>query len=1172
MSDALWWESVAEGEPIELGFVKIDRVGASRDFDAGSREQAIRRRAEYQMLVEACARGYGVVEPIGWQGDGAMLFLGERSTSQTRDGEVVTSAAGLAGLLAIDLLERLFPSGFAVRLAAGSGRLQFHRQTGRMGGPELDQVGHLEHDAPTDSATLTEDVYLELPRGLREKCAFLGTTVRDGTVAHVFPSAAAGKREASHFRGDDREPERQRFLRHLAAPEFQRIQYVGLRLGRRGPPSLPLAEVFTPLQVAERERAAEAALPSEDDVPESAKPPWDLERSTRPPRPFIDIFRSNRGLVVLGDPGSGKSTLLKWLAMIAGQGRVACRRELGVDERMLPLLVGVGRLSELRLRMKEIGGSGGPTVVEALVRYFREKNAAEEEGRLRGLLEACLDAGDCLVLLDGLDEVGSGRGETLRWLESFAARFSLNRFVVTSRIVGFTGIGLPAPEATVLLQPLLDEQVRAYLKGWYRSYRAWESGLSASERHADRARADGDAKALADMLLGDGGRLGALCRNPFLLSGIALVHRAEGKLPPYRVKLYEIFAEALCQTWDEARQLSAVSRAAHLDYSSEGIPVLGGLALWMHENHPTGVAPLAEVRERIAAGLVEQRGVAQADSDAASNRFLGMVSQELQLLVPRGADAFGFLHLTFQEFFAAAYLHSTEQFERKVAEKWLDPRWEELILLGTSYMSVVQGRPKAAADLVAKVLDFQRSWITDDLRKNVILAAKMVSDAVNIDAETTARCVGEFLKLLDRPAFDALDREIETVLRRGWESPFNGAATERLIGMIVRRTGGGWHSGRAVRTRVAAARALGAIRDPRAVAPLMEALRDRDATLRRAAAEALGAIDDSRAIAELREALGDSDADVRSAAAEALGKMKGLRTVGPALGQNQIPTREVTPAHAAVSVDRGYRPQVDTLVGELLNPSWEVRRAAAVVLAGAKDAGAVDALVGRVRDERWEVRRAAVQALGAIRDPRAVTPLMDALCDQSEFVRSAAVAAFGSMGDTRAVTPLVQALTDREESVRRAAAEALGRIGDTGAVIPLTAALHDPRKLVRSVAANALGAIRDARAVAPLVEALADRYWDARRAAAEALGAIGDPAGVEPLRAALQDRYNIVRRCAADALWKLSARRTVWSADTTVAAPKGASHARKRTRAGKSVKKRPKRATPKRSPKRKKKR
>ena len=70
-----------------------------------------------------------------------------------------------------------------------------------------------------------------------------------------------------------------------------------------------------------------------------------------------------------------------------------------------------------------------------------------------------------------------------------------------------------------------------------------------------------------------------------------------------------------------------------------------------------------------------------------------------------------------------------------------------------------------------------------------------------------------------------------------------------------------------------AARALGEIKDTRAVEPLIEALKDSDKRVGIFAARALGNIGDARGVEPLIDALQDSDEEMRKWAADALEKL-----------------------------------------------------------------------------------------------------------------------------------------------------------------------------------------------------------------------------------------------------------------------------------------------------------
>jgi hypothetical protein len=78
-----------------------------------------------------------------------------------------------------------------------------------------------------------------------------------------------------------------------------------------------------------------------------------------------------------------------------------------------------------------------------------------------------------------------------------------------------------------------------------------------------------------------------------------------------------------------------------------------------------------------------------------------------------------------------------------------------------------------------------------------------------------------------------------------------------------------------------ASRALAEIRNPTAVAPLIRALKDRAADIRKTVATALGEIGDVRAVDPLIRVLQDKDSSVRAAAATALGKLGDSRAAKP---------------------------------------------------------------------------------------------------------------------------------------------------------------------------------------------------------------------------------------------------------------------------------------------------
>jgi HEAT repeat protein len=293
---------------------------------------------------------------------------------------------------------------------------------------------------------------------------------------------------------------------------------------------------------------------------------------------------------------------------------------------------------------------------------------------------------------------------------------------------------------------------------------------------------------------------------------------------------------------------------------------------------------------------------------------------------------------------------------------------------------------------------------------------------------------------------------------------------------------------RSVRSGVA--KALGEIKDKRAIDPLIEvAIYDNDFWVRETAAKALDKLEDDGIVGYFITLLTNEDSKVRKMAAEALREIKDSRAIDP-------------------------------LIVGLQDRENGVRKASAEALGKIGDSRAVDFLIAVLKDEDGNVRKAVTEALREIGDSRAIDSLIARLDDEDTGVRKAAAEALREIGDSRAIDSLITALKDKDSNVREAVAETLGKLGDSRAVEPLITVLQDEDNedwKVKQTVAWALGKIGDSRAVEPLISAL-NMYGET---AAVALLRIGKPA-IKHLITVLQDRNSEVRKLAAQILDKLA--------------------------------------------------
>jgi predicted NACHT family NTPase len=151
-----------------------------------------------------------------------------------------------------------------------------------------------------------------------------------------------------------------------------------------------------------------------------------------------------------------------------------------------------------------------------------------------------------------------------------------------------------------------------------------------------------------------------------MLTIIALVHqRAQGKLPDARVELYDRCADTLIEEWDKWKGLAPEDRER--PYYQLRRRLLERAAYWMHiESQEAdgrgGVTPPVHKRAlemKVAEFLVEDKTLNLTEDTARiqAKQFVALATSRTGILVEREQGAVSFIHLTFQEYFAASDLY-----------------------------------------------------------------------------------------------------------------------------------------------------------------------------------------------------------------------------------------------------------------------------------------------------------------------------------------------------------------------------------------------------------------------------------------------------------------------------------------------------------------------------------
>jgi len=207
---------------------------------------------------------------------------------------------------------------------------------------------------------------------------------------------------------------------------------------------------------------------------------------------------------------------------------------------------------------------------------------------------------------------------------------------------------------------------------------------------------------------------------------LALIHENMGKLPNRRIKLYEICAQTLIESWRLAQTGMPSALLAELGEETV-VRVMAPLAYWLHAEHPGGTAPYAGWRDRLV-DILCREGF-EEEAQEIGDRFLHHARHEAGLLAERGLDQFGFFHLTFEEYLAAREMARQRTEERRdlLRAHWEDPRWHEVILLAAGQLGIAEARRDDVSDFVEDLLKMEPGD-PDNAGRQAVLAGRALAD------------------------------------------------------------------------------------------------------------------------------------------------------------------------------------------------------------------------------------------------------------------------------------------------------------------------------------------------------------------------------------------------------------------------------------------------------------
>ena len=336
----------------------------------------------------------------------------------------------------------------------------------------------------------------------------------------------------------------------------------------------------------------------------------------------LDVYQAltqHRRLMVLGAPGSGKSVLLKHIAYTYSEN------QLDLPGNPIPVRLELNTFREGELDPQKF--------IDALIKVFEDHNFP----KAASFVAQSLDAGTLLLLLDGLDEVGTeARPKVVEVINSVLNKYNHCPAIVTCRTQVYDHQFDVVLNRNVLeVMEFSDAQMRRFLQAW-----------------KDRMPAEKSVEQLMQTLQ-DRPNIKGIARNPLMLTFITYLYLNPSFILPYsRSDFYEKATNLLLELRDQERGI----------YNHYGVPakrqVLRKLALAIQD--PRNAEGNRRTIAQTAAFQVINALMPDLNLDSSHTEPIvqEIIDRSGLLLAIDGGERYQFAHLTLQEFFAAAAIQN----------------------------------------------------------------------------------------------------------------------------------------------------------------------------------------------------------------------------------------------------------------------------------------------------------------------------------------------------------------------------------------------------------------------------------------------------------------------------------------------------------------------------------
>ena len=415
----------------------------------------------------------------------------------------------------------------------------------------------------------------------------------------------------------------------------------------------------------------------------------DHQRRQSGETPIGAISSTSGGFALIGMPGSGKTTIFRSIAVQSARGKPIRGRA------RIPIYLAVRDLS-----------SDSQGIADACEALFKDLGI-KESGRV---FESLLKSGNCIILLDGLDETSNThRTALLQELLELKAKHNSCVYCISARPFSLS-VGIPDFLKWETL-PLSFSERLSFVKKWFSLV-----DPSKGERLIEKSQSRPEILDLGS--------------NPLLLSIVCALFHNDLDIPSETDELYERAIHGLLGGWDAFRNIARNTILASVPIKKR-LVLVSWLGASLYQAGKLVFTPAEVTATKILSQASEVLQISPIDSDD----LLETLYNDFGLLVERSPGLYSFSHLTIHEYLVAKYIVDNRQEIELLNSFRSDQKWEQIVRLVAKmlpsadvFMSNLQDR-KALED-PDRVRLLESVWLSKpicslDLRKKLLTQMAM---------------------------------------------------------------------------------------------------------------------------------------------------------------------------------------------------------------------------------------------------------------------------------------------------------------------------------------------------------------------------------------------------------------------------------------------------------------